>query len=56
MTLEITEINHVQISVSSSDEAASKDFYGAILGLEEIPKPAPLLSRGRGVVSSQNDG
>lgn len=46
MALEIIEINHVQISVPGSAEEASKRFYGAILGLEEIPKPAPLRSRG----------
>jgi catechol 2,3-dioxygenase-like lactoylglutathione lyase family enzyme len=46
MALEITEINHVQITVPGSAEEASKHFYGAILGLQEIPKPAPLRSRG----------
>lgn len=46
MALQITEINHVQISVPSAAEEASKHFYGAILGLQEIPKPAPLRSRG----------
>ena len=44
MPLEITEFNHVQITVPSSAEQASKHFYGAILGLEEIPKPANPLS------------
>ena len=46
MTLEITEMNHVQICIPGSAEEASKHFYGAILGLQEIPKPAPLRSRG----------
>jgi catechol 2,3-dioxygenase-like lactoylglutathione lyase family enzyme len=46
MALEVTEINHVQISVPSSTEETSKHFYGGILGLQEIPKPAPLRSRG----------
>ena len=46
MPIEITEMNHVQISVPGSAEEASKHFYGAILGLQEIPKPAPLRSRG----------
>ena len=40
MPLEITEFNHVQITVPSSAEQASKHFYGTILGLEEIPKPS----------------
>jgi catechol 2,3-dioxygenase-like lactoylglutathione lyase family enzyme len=46
MALEIVEINHVQICVPISAEEASKHFYGAILGLQEIPKPAPLRGRG----------
>jgi catechol 2,3-dioxygenase-like lactoylglutathione lyase family enzyme len=46
MSLEITEINHVQITVPRSLEAASKHFYGALLGLEEIPKPINLRNRG----------
>jgi catechol 2,3-dioxygenase-like lactoylglutathione lyase family enzyme len=46
MALEVTEINHVQISVPSSAEEASKRFYGVILGLQEIAKPEPLRSRG----------
>jgi catechol 2,3-dioxygenase-like lactoylglutathione lyase family enzyme len=44
MPLEITEFNHVQITVPSSAEQASKHFYGRILGLPEIPKPANPLS------------
>src|SRR5258708_18376333 len=40
MPLEITEINHVQTTVRSSVEQAAKHFYGTILGLEQIPKPA----------------
>jgi catechol 2,3-dioxygenase-like lactoylglutathione lyase family enzyme len=40
MTLKILELNHVQITVSISAEQASKHFYGTILGLQEIPKPA----------------
>jgi catechol 2,3-dioxygenase-like lactoylglutathione lyase family enzyme len=46
MTLEIIEINHVQTTVPSGTEEASKYFYGAILGLEEIPKPTNSRSQG----------
>jgi catechol 2,3-dioxygenase-like lactoylglutathione lyase family enzyme len=46
MPLEITELNHVQTTVPSSVEHAAKYFYGTILGLEEIPKPAGPRSRG----------
>ncbi len=45
MTLEIIEINHVQITVPSGSEEASKYFYGALLGLEEIPKPTNSRSQ-----------
>jgi catechol 2,3-dioxygenase-like lactoylglutathione lyase family enzyme len=46
MTLEIIEINHVQTTVPSGTEEASKYFYGAILGLEEIPTPTNSRSQG----------
>jgi catechol 2,3-dioxygenase-like lactoylglutathione lyase family enzyme len=40
MHFEITQIDHVQITVPSAFEAASKHFYSTIFGLQEIPKPA----------------
>jgi len=46
MGLEITNINHVNITVSQSMEEAAKHFYGVVLSLKEIPKPE--ASRGRG--------
>jgi catechol 2,3-dioxygenase-like lactoylglutathione lyase family enzyme len=46
MSINIVEINHVQTTVRPSAEQAAKHFYGAILGLEEIPKPAGPRSRG----------
>jgi catechol 2,3-dioxygenase-like lactoylglutathione lyase family enzyme len=46
MTLEITELNHVNVTVPRSLEAEAKRFYNLILGLPEVPKPA--TSRGRG--------
>ena len=46
MALKLVEINHVQITVPSSVEEATKHFYGLILGLEEIPKPENLRKRG----------
>ncbi len=46
MTLEVIEINHVQTTVPSASEEASKYFYGTILGLEEIPKPTNPRSEG----------
>jgi catechol 2,3-dioxygenase-like lactoylglutathione lyase family enzyme len=46
MSLEITEINHVQITVTKSVEEAAKRFYGEVFGLEEIPKPGESKKRG----------
>ena len=45
MPLEITELNHIQTTVPSAVEQAAKHFYGAILGLEEIPKPSSPRAR-----------
>src|SRR5471030_2361585 len=39
-------IDHVQVAAPSGCEAAARAFYGELLGLEELPKPEPLRSRG----------
>lgn len=39
-------IHHVNVTVPRSLEDATKHFYGAIMGLTEVPKPES--SRGRG--------
>jgi catechol 2,3-dioxygenase-like lactoylglutathione lyase family enzyme len=39
-------IHHVNVTVSKAVENAAKHFYGVVMGLEEIPKPAE--SKGRG--------
>ena len=41
-----TRVDHVNVTVPRSVEAAAKHFYGLVLGLEEVPKPE--ASRGRG--------
>jgi catechol 2,3-dioxygenase-like lactoylglutathione lyase family enzyme len=46
MALKVIEINHIQMTVPSDAEEASKTFYGSVLGLEQIPKPDALKSRG----------
>lgn len=46
MAFGITELNHIQTTVLSAVEQAAKHFYGTLLGLEEIPKPESLRSRG----------
>jgi catechol 2,3-dioxygenase-like lactoylglutathione lyase family enzyme len=42
----ITGIDHVQVAAPPGCEAEARAFYGALLGLEELPKPEPLRARG----------
>ena len=42
----VTDIDHVQIAAPRGCEAAARDFFGRLLGLEEIEKPERLRSRG----------
>jgi catechol 2,3-dioxygenase-like lactoylglutathione lyase family enzyme len=39
-------IDHVQVAAPPGCEAEARAFYGALLGLEELPKPEPLRARG----------
>jgi catechol 2,3-dioxygenase-like lactoylglutathione lyase family enzyme len=39
-------IDHVQIAMPAGGEAAARAFFGALLGLAEIPKPADQAARG----------
>jgi catechol 2,3-dioxygenase-like lactoylglutathione lyase family enzyme len=38
--------DHVQVCCPPDGEAAARDFYGAVLGLPEVPRPDELASRG----------
>lgn len=42
----ITAIDHVQVAMPVGAEDLARQFYGVILGLSEIPKPAILAMRG----------
>jgi catechol 2,3-dioxygenase-like lactoylglutathione lyase family enzyme len=42
----IIRIDHVQLAAPKGCEAAAREFYGSILGLTEIEKPASLRARG----------
>lgn len=46
MPIRITELSHVNVTVPQSLEEATKHFYGAVMGLQEVPKPQE--SKGRG--------
>jgi catechol 2,3-dioxygenase-like lactoylglutathione lyase family enzyme len=42
----ITGLDHVQVAAPPGSEAEARAFYGRLLGLPEIAKPAPLAARG----------
>lgn len=42
----VTQLHHVNVTVSAALEAATKEFYGHALGLEQIPKPAAARQNG----------
>jgi catechol 2,3-dioxygenase-like lactoylglutathione lyase family enzyme len=42
----VEAIEHVQLAAPAGCEAAARQFYGELLGLPEIPKPASLARRG----------
>ncbi|QYF95146.1 VOC family protein [Massilia sp. PAMC28688] len=42
----ITALDHVQVAMPVGGEAIARQFYGGVLGLAEIPKPAVLAVRG----------
>lgn len=42
----IVGVDHVQLAIPAGGEDAARRFYGDVLGLEEVPKPAELAGRG----------
>ena len=40
------QIHHVNVTVPKSLEDAAKNFYGVIMGLQEVPKPEGSRARG----------
>ena len=42
----ITGLDHVQVAAPPNCEAEARRFYGALLGLREIPKPEGLADAG----------
>lgn len=44
--MRIVGVDHVQIAMPAGGEDAARRFYGDVLGLEEVPKPAALAGRG----------
>jgi catechol 2,3-dioxygenase-like lactoylglutathione lyase family enzyme len=42
----MTRLHHVQVSCPAGSEAATRAFYGGLLGLDEVAKPIELAKRG----------
>jgi catechol 2,3-dioxygenase-like lactoylglutathione lyase family enzyme len=42
----VTQLHHVNVTVPAELEVATKDFYGNVLGLEQVPKPAAARQSG----------
>lgn len=42
----ITGYDHVQVAIPSGSEDVAREFYGGVLGMREVPKPAALAVRG----------
>jgi len=42
----ITQLHHVNVVVATELEPATKEFYGRVLGLEQVPKPAAARQSG----------
>lgn len=42
----LVSIHHIQLAMPEGGEEAARGFYGALLKLDEVPKPAPLQGRG----------
>ena len=46
MLINFIRLDHVQVSIPKGTEDEARDFYGGLLGLEEIEKPEPLKANG----------
>ena len=44
--MRVTGIDHVQLAIPVGGETRARKFYGEVLRLSEVPKPAHLLKRG----------
>jgi catechol 2,3-dioxygenase-like lactoylglutathione lyase family enzyme len=46
MKINFRRLDHVQLCIPPDAEERAREFYGGLLGLAEIEKPAPLKARG----------
>jgi predicted enzyme related to lactoylglutathione lyase len=46
MSGQILALDHVQVAIPAGSEDAARAFYGTLLGMTEVQKPAALAGRG----------
>ena len=46
MAHQVVAIDHVQLAMPPGEEETADAFYRGLLGLDRLPKPEPLASRG----------
>ena len=46
MKINFRRLDHVQLCIPPGAEEQAREFYGGVLGLEEVEKPAPLRKNG----------
>ena len=46
MKINFKRINHVQVCIPRGAESQAREFYGGLLGLEEIEKPEAIRANG----------
>jgi catechol 2,3-dioxygenase-like lactoylglutathione lyase family enzyme len=46
MVYPFSAIDHVQLAMPAGSEDQARAFYGALLGMDELPKPPELAKRG----------
>jgi predicted enzyme related to lactoylglutathione lyase len=44
--MQVVGLDHVQVAAPTGSESAARQFYGGLLGLDELPKPEALRDRG----------
>ena len=44
--MRVAGLDHVQLAMPPGREAEARAFYAGLLGMTEVPKPAPLAKRG----------
>ncbi|MDY0395902.1 VOC family protein [Virgibacillus halophilus] len=46
LTFQLEKLDHVQLAIPESGEEEARNFYGKVLGFQEVEKPETLKRRG----------